>query len=224
MAIAFENSTFYNIIEKKAGNDIPLAILGGVTGSRFLPSTLLASTPFVVFDFETTGLSSKTCRIIEIGAIRYENRKEVARLSSLINPEVPINAEITKVTGLTDEDLKNAPLIKTVLPQLHDLMRGAVGVAHNAEFDVGFLIEESARLGVMCSYHILCTLKMARALVKCERKNLDALATHYELSFVERHRSIGDIMVTAEVLWHMLDENRNLKTLADVEHFRQEMV
>lgn len=224
MPSPFSNSGFSDLILRKGTtSQVPLAILGGVTGSSFGKYERLDELPVVVFDFETTGLDTKTCRIIEIGAIKYINRREVERFSMLIDPGLTIDAEITSVTGITPEMLVGAPKIESVLPQFHDFVRGCVGIAHNAEFDCGVLVSESARLGISCDYTVICSLKLARAFVNSERKNLDALAAHYGLEFESRHRSIGDILVTAEVLWRILDANPHCATLKDFESYMQLM-
>jgi DNA polymerase III epsilon subunit family exonuclease len=225
MPSLFQNSGFYEIVcKKKVAAAAPTALLGGVSGSSFDPTTLLNDIPIVVFDFETTGIDPRTNRIIEVGAIKYVGRKEVGRVSQLIHPEMPLPQEIISITGITNEMLVGAPPISQVLPSLHDLMRGSVGVAHNADFDAGFLSHESARLGMHCDYHLLCTLKMSRALVKIPRHKLDTLAAHYNLQFESRHRSIGDILVTAQLFWRMLDENKSLRTLQDVAAYKQDML
>lgn len=224
MPSPFSNSLFSTLLGRRQTGDLaPQAIMGGVTGSRFSPQARFADLPVVVFDFETTGLDGKTDRIIEIGAVKYEARREVARFSSLVHPGRPVSDEITQITGITNEMLEGQPPIAEVLPAFHDFLRGCVGVAHNAEFDTGFLVAESARLGIQCDYVIVCTLRMARELVKTERKNLDALAAHYRLTFESRHRSIGDILVTAAVLWNMLDENKQLACLKDFAPYQEVM-
>lgn len=224
MSSPFQNSIFHFVLSRKDNfTSTPIAIMGGVSGSRFLGIEFIRDVPIVIFDFETTGLDVKSSRIIEIGAIKYINRKEVARFSKLVHPGIPVSEEITKITGITNEMLEGKPSFQTVLPDFHDFLRGCVGLAHNAEFDVGMLFHESNRLGISCDYTIFCSLKMARALVKIERRNLDALAAHYSLSFESRHRSIGDILVTAGVFWGMLDENPVLQTISDLSPFREEM-
>lgn len=224
MPSPFQNSQFYHILKGNTQTQgTPLAILGGVSGSKFRDSALLLEHPIVVFDFETTGLDVRRARIIEIGAIKYVGQKEVARFSQLINPGIPVSAEITRITGITQSMLTGMPPMQDVLPAFHDFLRGSVGVAHNAEFDVGMLFHESNRLGITCDYTILCTLRMARALVKIERRNLDSLANHYGLTFESRHRSIGDILVTAGVLWKILEENSTLTTMAHLQPYREPM-
>lgn len=216
MPSPFSNSTFSELLLRKtSGSSAPMAILGGISGSSFGEHEVFDELPLVVFDFETTGLDTKTCRIIEIGAIKYVGRKEVARLSMFVDPKCLINEEITAVTGITQDMLVGAPSIEEALPEFHDFMRGCVGLAHNAEYDCGVLVAESTRLGISCCYTVVCSLKLARALVNCERKNLDALAAHFNLQFESRHRSIGDILVTAEVVWRILEANPQCYTLKD---------
>lgn len=223
MPSPFKNSIFCTILSQKKSDQIPIAIMGGVSGSRFSNEDTVADKPIVIFDFETTGLNTKSSRIIEIGAIKYVNREEVDRFSTFVNPDTQISGIITKITGITQDMLTSAPKILDVLPKFHDFLRGSIGVAHNAEFDIGMLYHESKRIGIECDYTVLCTLKLARAFVNIERRNLDALATHFNLSFESRHRSIGDILVTAQVLWNILDANPNLKTIQDFTPFREFM-
>ncbi len=225
MPSQFHNSGFHDIIsKKKIASAVPTTLLGGVSGSTFAPHTKLTDIPIVVFDFETTGLEARTERIIEIGAVKFVNRKESARFTQLINPGKNIPQNSTDINGITNEMVASAPTIDSVFPALHDFMRGCLGVAHNADFDAGFLSHESARLGVHCNYHLICTLKMSRALVKTPRHNLDTLANHYGFEFEARHRSIGDILVTAKVFWRMLDENNHLQTLGDLTPYKQDMI
>ncbi|MBM3381636.1 MAG: 3'-5' exonuclease [Betaproteobacteria bacterium] len=224
MASAFPNSIFHQLLSGRTKNQFEtLAIMGGVSGSTFSPHETIASLPIVVFDFETTGLNVKTARIIEIGAIKYRNSKEVDRFSTLVNPGQKLPPETFGLTGINDEMLVNAPRLQDVFYNFHEFFRGCVGVAHNAEFDCGIMLHESARLGMSCNYHVICSLKMARALVQSERKNLDTLAQHYNLTFESRHRSIGDILVTAEVLWNMLREHPELQTLGDLQPYQEPM-
>ncbi len=225
MGSNFQNSIFYDILmNKNKQNVTPISIMGGVSGSYFSEKDKFADKPFVIFDFETTGLDTRSARIIEIGAIKYINRKEVARFSQLINPNnMRLSKDIIRITGIEDSMLVGMPQIQDVLPSFHDFLRGSIGVAHNAEFDMGMMYHESNRLGISCDYTLICSLKLARAFVKIERRNLDALAKHYNLSFESRHRSIGDILVTAQVLWKILDEHPELQTMADLLPYREAM-
>ena len=103
---------------------------------------------FVVFDIETTGFSPIHNRIIEIGAVKIENGEMTGKFSTFVNPDVPIPFEIEKLTGINDEMVIGAPMIEQVLPQFMEFCQGAVLVAHNANFDMGFIMENAARLGL----------------------------------------------------------------------------
>jgi DNA polymerase III epsilon subunit family exonuclease len=222
MVSPFHMSIFYDLLFKKKTNEAPTQLLGGYTGSKFPPDARLEDLTYVVFDFETTGLDTRSARIIEIGGIKYQNKKEIGRFSTFVKPKATLNADITEITGITWDMIKDAPSIEEVLPEFHEFLRGCVGIAHNAEFDHHILHHESARLGMSCDYTILCTLKMARELIiDIERRNLDTLAQYYNLTFQERHRSIGDILVTAEVFFHMLKDNSSLQNLEHMGRFRQ---
>ncbi len=186
------------------------------------PEASVWNYPLVIFDFETTGLSATHDKIIEMGAIRFENFKEVRHISTLIDPEMALKPEITRITGITNEDLKGQPNINTVLPEFLNFIDGAILVAHNAEFDMGFLRKCCLEIGLILDWPVLCTLKMARTLLTdLESKSLDRLAQHYQLTFEARHRSIGDVRVTAQVLEKMLaDKGSKISSWRDVTPFR----
>ncbi len=179
----------------------------------------LAEVPWVVFDFETTGLKAAKHEIVEIGAIRYSGNQRGAQYNQLINPDNGVTWAATRVTGLTAEDLQGQPRLGTVIDSFLQFIRGAVLIAHNADFDASFLRAACAKHDWDFQCPIYCTLKMARELLPdLERRTLDALAAHYKLSFSSRHRSIGDAEVTAQVFAHMLD--LNTLTLRDLETWR----
>lgn len=190
---------------------------------RFAPS--LNSSFFehdlVVFDFETTGLDSNQDQIIEIGAIRYRNWKEVGRFESLVKPSVLISRRITEITGLTNKDLESAPSIIDVLPKFLDFFESSLLLAHNADFDLAFLSKAASRLGHELDYPCFCSLKLARELVpNLESKNLDTLAEFFGLGFEARHRSIGDVKVTSEVARSLLEsEGQHLQLVSDLMNF-----
>ena len=183
------------------------------------PSKPLADVPWVVFDFETTGLSAARHEIVEIGALKYVSNEPCAEYSTLINPEGGVTWAMTRVTGLTAEDLQGQPSLCDVIDNFLQFIKGSVLIAHNADFDASFL--RAACDAHSWDFHcpIYCTLKMARQLLPdLEKRTLDALADYYSLSFASRHRSIGDAQVTAEVFKRML--NLNETTLRDLEAWR----
>ena len=107
---------------------------------RYQPADVL------LFDIETTGFSSVTNHIIEIGAVKVENGKIVDRFSTYVNPQEPIPYRITKLTTITDADVMDAPTIDQVLPEFFAFCEGCVLVAHNASFDTGFIKENARKL------------------------------------------------------------------------------
>lgn len=181
--------------------------------------------PLVIFDFETTGLDNEADRIVEIGGLRIDSLERggtiVSEFSSLIKPDIPLTDEATRISGITTEMLADQPPIEEQLPRFVDFFADAILVAHNAEFDMGFLRQACARMHIQLQWPCFCTLKMARSLLpELESKNLDTLAEHYGLTFEARHRSIGDCKVTAGVLGELMrTEAQELNTWADMQAF-----
>ena len=183
---------------------------------RFLPvpSHHVWNGSIVVFDFETTGLDPETDRIIEIGAIKLVNLKPVAEFSELVHTSIELTEDIVRLTGITSEMLEGKPEIDDVLPKFLNFIEGSIIIAHNAEFDLSMLKASLSRIGIDLEWPVFCTLKMARDLLPdLERKNLDSLAQHYNLTFEARHRAIGDIKVTVGVLNGMLAKEAKHLTL-----------
>ena len=184
------------------------------------PSTSISDLHWVVFDFETTGLSSKANEIIEIGAQRYHAGKCLDSFHSMVRPTKGLPPRITKITGITEPMLADAPPLDTVLRKFLRFLREGVLVAHNMSFDKGFLLEGCKQINFSLSYPTYCTVKMARKFLRqLPRHNLDTIAAHYEVDFVERHRSIGDVEVTSKVLFNMLEEN-DIKSIGQLNEFR----
>lgn len=208
--ISLKNSMFYEVFFPKAREDLQKPKDLTLTRSiRFKldPKTIVSKLPIVVFDFETTGLNPKSDHIIEIGAQRIENGIVTKEMSTLIHTPLALSEAIVKITGISKDMLIGKPHIKDVLDDFLDFIKGSILVAHNASFDKDFLFHACSRFNIEIEWPIFCTLKMARDLLPdLERKNLDTLAEHYGLSFEARHRSIGDVKVTSQVLKFMLEQ------------------
>ena len=104
--------------------------------------------PFTVFDLETTGMSPVRDRIVEIGAVRVEKDGTLSRFATLVNPSTPISPAVSRIHGIDDEMVKEAPLFKEAGYAFQDFARGSRLVAHNARFDLSFLQESFARVGL----------------------------------------------------------------------------
>ena len=155
---------------------------------------------FVVFDIETTGFSALTCRIIEIGAVKVEKGQITDRFSTFVNPEVPIPFRIEQLTSINDSMVLDAPLIEEVLPKFLEFCEGCVMVAHNADFDMSFIIENCKRQGISDDFTYVDTVGMARFLLPAlNRFKLDTVAKAVGVSLDHHHRAVDDAACTAEI-------------------------
>ncbi len=177
------------------------------TAHAALAQPLDAAT-WVVVDLETTGGAPGAGHgIIEIGALKVTRGRVVDRFAQLVHPGRRLPPFITALTGITEAMLADQPRIDAVLPRFIDFAAGAVLVAHNAGFDLGFL--DAARLhlsGATFDQPHACTLRLARRLLpQLRRKSLDALGGHFGIPLVDRHRAMGDARITVEVLFHLFE-------------------
>lgn len=162
---------------------------------------------YVVFDIETTGLSKEKEMITEIGAVKVADGKIIDRFSTFVNPQRPISAEITKLTGITDDMVKDAPTIENVLPEFLKFCEDTVLVAHNASFDTGFIRIAAERAGLGELHHtIVDTLELARALLpELNKHKLDIVCEYLGVTLNGHHRAVNDAEATAEVFIKFLD-------------------
>ncbi len=175
---------------------------------------------FVVFDIETTGFSPVNNRIIEIGAVKVSGGKVADRFSTFVNPQVPIPFEIEKLTGIRDDMVTEAPLIEEILPQFLNFADGCVLVAHNAGFDMSFILENARRLGIPlaeCTY--VDTVGIARVLLPDQAKHtLDAVAKTLNISLENHHRAVDDAECTAWIFLKFIQmlKDKKIHTLAEL--------
>ena len=162
---------------------------------------------FTVFDIETTGIHKESDHIIEIGAVRVTNGQIVDRFSRFIDPGIPIPAEITELTSITDADVHGQDPIEVVLKDFLDWAGDSVLVAHNAMFDTGFVKIWAERTGLgPVPNTIMDTLVLARGMYTLRRYTLDSVAKHLEVSLEHHHRAVDDAEATAEIFLHMIAE------------------
>jgi DNA polymerase III subunit epsilon len=196
------------------------------TGARqtsFADQTALIDTTFVVLDLETTGLSPDRDRITEVGAVRARGGEVLAELRTFVRPGVPIPAAVTAITGITDADVADAPDITTVLPTIVDFLGGAVFVAHNARFDLGFLRAGAQRLGMPpLRPRVIDTAVLARRLMRDEVRDvrLGTLARHLRVPDAPDHRALNDARATLHVL-HALIERATAYGATSIEDLEQ---
>lgn len=169
----------------------------------------LKDATYVVFDVETTGLSAERDRLIEIAAVKVKNGAEIDSFESYINPQRPISELITRLTSITNDDVKDAPLEKEVMTNFYNWIdEDDILVAHNAKFDLGFLDTCFERLGLVNKNNAsIDTLFVSRAENKeAKRHGLSNLAKLYKVRLVQHHRAIYDTKATAEIFVKMLDQ------------------
>ena len=165
---------------------------------------------YVVFDIETTGFSPLVNKIIEIGAVKVEKGNITERFSTFVNPEVPIPFHIENLTGIKDDMVITAPVIAEVMPEFLAFCDGAVMVAHNADFDMSFIMENAKRQGISRKFTFVDTLGIARVLLTHQAKHtLDAVAKTLSISLENHHRAVDDAACTAEIF------EKFVKMLAD---------
>ena len=175
---------------------------------------------FVAFDLETTGLSSAQDRIIEIGAVILKDGKEVDRFQTFVHPQRKLDRKIVELTGITDEMLIGAPTIETVLPQFLEFVGNRVLVAHNSDFDTGFIRAECQRLGLPYTYTAADTLILSQNLLpQLSKFKLDIVSNALSLPDFNHHRAADDAMTCGLImakLLNILEEEHDIHRLQEV--------
>ncbi len=163
--------------------------------------TLDPQQAYVVVDVETTGGSGDSHRVTEIGAVKLCNGRIVDRFSTLLNPQRPIPPGITRLTGITPAMVEDAPYFSDIADDFEAFLQGAIFVAHNVEFDYGFIAREFGRLGRRFRYPRLCTCASMRRLYPGHRSySLAALAEAYDIPLRNHHRALCDAEAAAQLL------------------------
>ena len=174
---------------------------------------------FVVFDIETTGFSAVNDRIIEIGAVKVENGVITEKFSEFVNPERPIPFEIEKLTSINDRMVEDAPNISVILPRFMDFCKGSVLVAHNADFDTGFIRHNCEVLGLPYDYTYVDTLGIARSFLEgLKNYKLDTVVEAMECTLANHHRAVDDAGATADVFVRFLErfKKKNIRDLDEL--------
>ncbi|MAK56334.1 MAG: DNA polymerase III subunit epsilon [Pusillimonas sp.] len=192
-------------------------------GNAEVSTTALDELTYVVFDTETTGLNPEQDDIVQIAAVRIVNGRRIQNevFDTLVNPGRAIPAGSTKVHGITDAMVAQAPDIATVVQRFHKFAQNSVLVAHNAPFDMGFLRKYETLANCHFPNPILDTVLLSAVLFgESESHSLDALVHRLDITISEeaRHTAIGDAIATADALMKMIPalKARNLRTFGDV--------
>ncbi len=178
---------------------------------------------YIIFDLETTGLSAATERIIEIGAVKVENGEILESFDLFVDPEKAITPEITRLTSITNEMVAGAPKEAAALEQFFRFCDGCdILVAHNADFDMGFLRAAIRRCGREEDPVQIDTLVMARAMYpELKKHKLDTIAERLGVTQKHHHRADDDARVLAEIFLKMVQklvEDAGITKVMDINH------
>ncbi|RLD75894.1 MAG: hypothetical protein DRJ10_14465 [Bacteroidetes bacterium] len=171
---------------------------------------------YAIVDIETTGLSPKKERITEVAIYVFDGKKVVDEFISLVNPERPIPYFITRMTGITNEMVEDAPKFYEVAKRIIEITKNRIFVAHNVEFDYGFIREEFASLGYDFKRKKLCTVKLSKKLIPGKKSySLGKLTANLGISIRNRHRAAGDAIATVQLFDFLLKTNVQSKPLIE---------
>ena len=186
---------------------------------------LLQDATFVVVDVETTGMDPVTDRITEIAMMKIKGSALQDEFSTLINPLIPIPEFITRLTGIDDLMVRDAPPAREVAPYIAEFLGDAVFVAHNAPFDWGFIRQTLHReRDIDARNRQLCTVRLSRRILpSLPSKSLDPVTRALNIHIPERHRASGDAYATALVLikfLSFLQKSAGLRTVDELIKFQ----
>ena len=179
---------------------------------------------YCVLDLETTGFSATNDRITEIGIMKVKNKEVIDEFSCFVNPERHIPERVTEVTNISDDMVKDAETIEKVFPKMLEFLGDqdeTVIVAHNANFDVGFLKQNAKRLGYDFDYSYLDTLSLAKDLFPDYKKyKLGKIAENLGIKVEVAHRALDDVDTTVKVFNVMIDmlKEKGAKKLEDIDN------
>ncbi|MDU3455309.1 PolC-type DNA polymerase III, partial [Peptostreptococcus sp.] len=174
---------------------------------------------FVVFDIETTGLSPHSDNLTEIGAVKVQNCEIVDSFSTFVNPKMDISYQIQELTRITNEMVKDAPSLEEALPEFLEFAKDSVLVAHNADFDTGFIYQKCQQLGLEYNFEKVDTLTLARIInTNLKRFSLDKVCKEMGVVLSGHHRAVNDAQATAEVFIKYLEifKKKGINKLSDV--------
>ena len=191
---------------KKAGT--PIKILYGMEAYFVNDAAMPLNSEYIVFDIETTGLSNKTERITEIGAVRMVGGEVKDSFNTFANPGMPIPPKIVELTGITDAMVKDAPSEHEALQAFYDFCGDCrVLVAHNADFDTGFIRAAAQRCGMPYEFTSVDTIPLCRSLYHgLKNYKLDTVANYLKLPPFNHHRACDDAAVLAGIFAHILKD------------------
>ena len=168
---------------------------------------------YAIIDIETTGTGAAYGKITEIAIVLHNGLSTTETYNTLINPECNIPWSITRLTGITNEMVAEAPKFCEVAKKIVEMTAGRIFVAHNAVFDYSFIREEFKRLGYDYKRKTICTVKLGRKLLPGHRSySLGNICADLGIEITDRHRAIGDALATTRLFEILLAQNNLLES------------
>jgi DNA polymerase-3 subunit epsilon len=166
--------------------------------------------PYAIVDIETTGGFANKNRIIEVAIVIFDGKEVIEQYETLINPQYAIPAFISGLTGITDEMVAGAPAFEDVADDIGKLLEDKIFVAHNVNFDHGFLKNEFNRIGKGFVVKKLCTVRLTRKVFPgLKSYSLGSLCENFDIPNRARHRAMGDAMATTRLLKKVVENDLN---------------
>ena len=177
----------------------------------------ISNARFAFLDLETTGLSPWFGdRICEVGIVITEGKRIKEQYQQLVNPECPLSPGAASTNGLTDEDLKSAPLFEAVAPKVLGALSDTVVVCHNAQFDIQFLDSEFKRLGQEIQIpNLIDTLGLARQFFDLPSYSLLSIAEAFHVPMTNTHRALNDALTARGIFFGMMDQMKQFNKPLD---------
>ena len=164
---------------------------------------------YCVLDLETTGISCQTEKITEVGIIKYKNGEVIDEFECFVNPEKPIPPRVVEITHITDDMVKDAETIDKIIPKIIDFIGDSVLVAHNADFDIGYLKYNFEKYGYKLENTYIDTLRLAKAIFPDLKKyKLGLIADSLNIQVDVAHRALDDVKTLVAVFKIMIDKTK----------------
>ena len=175
---------------------------------------------YAILDIETTGGQFNEEGITEIAIYKFDGHEIVDQFISLVNPEIPIQPFVVKLTGINDAMLRSAPKFFEVAKRIIEMTNDCVLVAHNAEFDYRILRTEFRRLGYDFKQKTLCTVELSKKLLPEQTSHsLGKLVRALGIPMADRHRASGDALATVKLFKLLLDKDLNKEIVKELIKF-----
>lgn len=179
--------------------------------------TIPVKKTYAIIDIETTGGRADRDKITEIAIVLHDGERELGRFESLVNPERAIPNNITRITGITDEMVEEAPKFYEIAKKVVEMTEGAIFVAHNVRFDYGFIKSEFARLGYTYTRKQLCTVRLSRkAFPGLRSYSLGNLIKHFGIRVNDRHRAMADTLATVDLFERIMQKEESDTAVKDL--------